>query len=171
VYGIVTQAGGHVELRSETGIGTTVTSFIPATDQMPEFNEPREVRIRTGNGEAVLLVEDEEAMREVTRRILERNGYDVVVASDGEHALALAGLRETRLNLLLTDVIMPRLLGKEVAERIRAMRPALPVLYMSGYARPVLAEQGTLDPDVRLISKPFTEEGLLTAVREILDGD
>jgi PAS domain S-box-containing protein len=170
VYGIVTQAGGHVELRSETGIGTTVTAFVPATDQIPEATEPREVRIHPGRGEAVLLVEDEEAMREVTRRILERNGYDVVVASDGEHAIALASLRETRINLLLSDVIMPRLLGKEVAERIRALRPQLPVLYMSGYARPVLAEQGTLDPDVRLISKPFTEEGLLTAVREILDG-
>jgi CheY-like chemotaxis protein len=108
-------------------------------------------------------------MREVTRRILERNGYDVVVTADGDHAIALAGLREARLNLLLTDVIMPRLLGKEVAERVRAVRPDLPVLYMSGYARPVLAEQGTLDRDVRLISKPFTEQGLLTAVREVLD--
>ncbi|HEU5109569.1 MAG TPA: PAS domain S-box protein [Micromonosporaceae bacterium] len=170
VYGIVTQAGGHVEIYSEPGLGTTVTAFVPATDQAPEVTEPREVRLRPGQGETVLLVEDEEAMREVTRRILERNGYDVVVAADGEHAIALASVRETRINLLLTDVIMPRLLGKEVAEQIRAVRPTLPVLYMSGYARPVLAEQGTLDPDVRLISKPFTEEGMLTAVREILDG-
>jgi two-component system, cell cycle sensor histidine kinase and response regulator CckA len=169
VYGIITQAGGRVQIYSEPGLGTTITVLIPATDDVPQADEPLPRAPRARGGETVLVVEDEDAMREVTQRILERNGYQVLTAGRGEEALGLVGARDGALDLLLTDVVMPQMLGKEVAERIRALRPSTRVLYMSGYARPVLAEQGTLDPTVALISKPFSEDALLQAVREVLD--
>src|SRR6185369_13256030 len=113
------------------------------------------------SGETVLLVEDEEAMREVARRILQRSGYRVLVAADGEQALQIAVGHHEPIDLLITDVVMPQMLGKEVADRVRLAHPEARVLYMSGYARPVLAEQGTLDRGVSLISKPFSEPELL----------
>lgn len=168
VYGIVTQAGGRVDVYSEPGLGTSITVLLPATEQPVTAAEPAPVAVHSGAGEFVLVVEDEDAMREVTRRILARNGYEVASAGHGEDALRLLGEPGRRIDLLLTDVVMPRMLGKEVAEHARRLRPGLPVLYMSGYARPVLAEQGTLDPGVALISKPFAEDQLLHAVREAL---
>jgi CheY-like chemotaxis protein len=169
VYGIITQAGGHIEINSEPGLGTTITAIIPVTDErpLPDERAPRAPRAR--GGETVLVVEDEEAMREVTQRILERNGYRVVTAGRGAEALELVGAHTGELDLLLTDVVMPQMLGKEVAEKVAALRPGIRVLYMSGYARPVLAEQGTLDPTVALVSKPFSEDALLAAIREVLD--
>jgi hypothetical protein len=171
VYGIVTQAGGHVHLYSEPGLGTTITAMIPATEQQPEPPGQRRSAPEPGRGETVLLVEDEDAMREVTRRILERNGYRVTAAfGRGHDALAYLTDRQEPVDLLLSDVIMPRMLGKELGERSLRVRPTLHVLYMSGYARPVLAEQGTLDAGVALVAKPFSEEDLLRAVRDALNG-
>ncbi|HYN93397.1 MAG TPA: PAS domain S-box protein [Pilimelia sp.] len=170
VYGIITQAGGHVRIYSRPGVGTTVTTMIPTTDERPATAEDAgPAARRTGGGETVLVVEDEDAMREVTRRILERNGYAVLTAPRGNDALATADALDGPLHLLVSDVVMPQMLGKEVAERMRASRPGLRVLFMSGYARPVLAEQGTLEPGVALLSKPFSEDALLAAVREALD--
>jgi PAS domain S-box-containing protein len=170
VYGIVAQAGGNVHIYSEPGLGTTITALIPATEQAPaEVEQPAGGGRRTGHGETVLVVEDEEAMREVTRRILDRNGYRVVTATGGPDAVDLVASGDVEVDILVTDVVMPKMLGKEVAERIQALRPGTRVLYMSGYARPVLAEQGTLDPGVALVSKPFSEEVLLGAVRQVLD--
>ena len=172
VYGIVTQSGGDVHIYSEPGIGTTFTVYLPATDEPLDAGdaEPATAVPAGGNGETVLVVEDEPAIREVTRRILERNGYQVMVSGSGAEALALAGDHRGRVDLLMTDVVMPRMLGKEVAERLRAGRPDTKVLYMSGYARPVLASTGTLDPGVILLEKPFSETALLCAVRQVLDG-
>jgi hypothetical protein len=120
-------------------------------------------------GETVLVVEDEQAMREVTRRILTRNGYQVITAATGADAVELAARLEREIHLLITDVIMPQMLGKEVADRIRAARPGIRTLYMSGYAHPVLASQGTLEARVTLIEKPFTESALLDKIKEVLD--
>ena len=117
----------------------------------------------------MLIVEDEEAMREVTQRILERHGYRVLTADGGASALALAAAYVGTIDLLLTDVVMPQMLGKEVADRVRAVHPESRLLYMSGYARPVLAEQGTVDEGVSLVSKPFSEATLLDAVRDVLE--
>jgi len=118
----------------------------------------------------VLVVEDEPAIREVIRRILQRNGYHVLMTETPLDALDTAGTHEGQIHLLLTDVVMPKTLGKDVAERVRALRPAVKVLYMSGYARPVLANTGTLEPGVTLLEKPFSEAVLLSAVRQVLDG-
>jgi PAS domain S-box-containing protein len=168
VYGIVTQADGHVQISSTPGAGTTFTVLLPATDEQPaRVPGPDQTPPRRG-GETVLVVEDADPMREVARRILDRNGYRVVTADGGDAALALAA-SEAPIDLLITDVIMPRMLGREVADRIRATRPTLRVLYMTGYASPVLVSQGSMEPGGTLIEKPFTERTLLAKVREVLD--
>jgi two-component system, cell cycle sensor histidine kinase and response regulator CckA len=170
VYGIVTQVSGYVWVDSVPGAGTTFTVTLPATDQCVEA-PPGEAapRNHTRGGETVLVVEDEDALREVTRRILSRNGYEVLTAANGPEALKIVEHTGQRIDLLLTDVIMPHMLGKELAGRMRELRPGLRVLYMSGYAQPVLASQGTLDPGVILVEKPFSEAALLDHVSEVLD--
>jgi PAS domain S-box-containing protein len=172
VYGIVTQVSGHVWVDSVPGAGSTFTAVLPATDESvdPSGDDvtPRE---HTSGGETVLVVEDEDALREVTRRILSRNGYEVLTAANGPEALKIVEHTGQRIDLLLTDVIMPHMLGKELAGRMRELRPGLRVLYMSGYAQPVLASQGTLDPGVILVEKPFSEPALLDQVREVLDAE
>jgi CheY-like chemotaxis protein len=108
-------------------------------------------------------------LREVTRRILTRNGYRVLTAASGPAALKTAEHADCDIDLLLTDVIMPHMLGKELATKTRAVYPGIRVLYMSGYAQPVLASQGTLDPGVTLVEKPFSEPDLLQKIRDVLD--
>jgi nitrogen-specific signal transduction histidine kinase/CheY-like chemotaxis protein len=170
VYGIITQAAGHTQMHSEPGLGTTFTALLPATDRQPEQGEQTAAATGgDGGGETILVVEDEPALREVTQRILARNGYQVITAATGNQALDLARDQGHDIDLLITDVIMPQMLGKEVAERLAASRPGIRILYMSGYAHPVLASQGTLAAGVRLIEKPFSESALLARVREALD--
>jgi len=171
VYGIITQAGGEIHIYSELGIGTTFHLLLPATEEAleePEESVPTAQRTH-GGGETILVVEDEPAIREVARRILERHGYQVILAGTGPEALDLAAQHSGAVQLLMTDVVMPGMLGKEVAERLYAERPQLRVLYVSGYARPVLASTGTLDAGVTLLEKPFSENALLEAVRRVLD--
>jgi PAS domain S-box-containing protein len=172
VYGIVSQAGGQVQIYSEPGQGTTVSVVLPVTDQAPPTPTPQPVRTphRPG-GETILLVEDEDSLRELTQRLLERNGYRVITAVDGAHAIEVAAGHDGDIDLLLTDVIMPNMLGKEAAAKIQIGHPRTRVLYMSGYAQPVLASQGTLDPGVILLEKPFSEATLIDHVRRILDTD
>jgi PAS domain S-box-containing protein len=168
VYGIITQAGGNARIYSEPGIGTTVSLLLPVTDRAPSTRgqpPPRPVR---GRGEVVLIVEDEAALREVTRRILARNGYEVLVASSGYQAINLATANAQRLDVLLTDVVMPGMQGKEVAERVRRLRPEVRVLYMSGYTHGLLGVQGVLEPGVHLIEKPFSESSLLAKLHVVL---
>jgi two-component system, cell cycle sensor histidine kinase and response regulator CckA len=158
VFGILSQADGHIQIYSEHEKGTTISITLPVTDQ------------RTPTGETVLVVEDEEALREVTKRIFTRNGYQVLTAADGPEALDIARHHDGEIHLLVTDVVMPHMLGKEVADRIKAIKPEVEVLYMSGYARPVLASQGRLDPGVALVEKPFSETDLLRTAGQLLNG-
>ncbi|MFI5892116.1 PAS domain S-box protein [Actinoplanes sp. NPDC051513] len=172
VYGIITQAGGHARIASSPGAGTAFTALLPATAEpaAPVAAAPATpAAAHHPGGEAVLIVEDEEALREVARRILSRNGYHVLTAASGTEALKAAEHAGSHLDLLLTDVIMPGMLGKELAAKIRDRYPDIQVLYMSGYAQPVLASQGTLDPGVTLVEKPFSETTLLDRIREVLD--
>ena len=125
---------------------------------------------RTPKGETVLVVEDEAALREVTKRIFTRNGYQVITAASGPEALAIAAEWPGEIHLLVTDVVMPHMLGREVAEKMRAVKPGIEVLFMSGYARPVLASQGRLDPNVALVEKPFSETDLLAMAGQVLNG-
>jgi signal transduction histidine kinase/CheY-like chemotaxis protein len=170
VYGILAQADGHVRIYSEAGAGTSFSITLPATDQAAvPAREPAPYR-RTPNGETVLVVEDEEALREVTKRILTRNGFRVLTAANGPEAFDIARGHDGEIHLLVTDVVMPHMLGKEVADKMRAIKPHIEVLYMSGYARPVLASQGRLDPGVALVEKPFSEADLLATAGHVLNG-
>jgi len=173
VYGIVTQASGSVSITSQPGVGTTVTvllPFGPAAPQPSVVVDAPAASTTDGHGETLLVVEDEAALRDVAGRILSGAGYRVLTADGGQRALELAALHDGSIDLLLSDVVMPGMLGNELAERMADVRPGTPVLFMSGYAQPVLASQGTLDPGVALLEKPFTAADLLSAVRKRLDG-
>jgi len=170
VYGIVTQAGGDIRIYSEPGHGTTFTITLPVTAEAAvQVAEPVSYQ-RAPKGETILIVEDEEALREVTRRIFARNGYQVITAANGLDALRIAGAHPGEIHLLVTDVVMPHMLGKEVAEKMRLIKPEIEVVFMSGYARPVLASQGRLDPGVALVEKPFSEADLLATAGQVLNG-
>jgi signal transduction histidine kinase/CheY-like chemotaxis protein len=167
VFGIVAQAGGEIQFYSEPGIGTTCRVLLPATDRTPAIGpSPTEARDLHGT-ETVLVVEDEDALRDVVWRILSRNGYVVLMCANGPEAIALVESHTGVIDLLLTDAIMPLMLGTEVATRIQELLPGLLVLYMSGYARPVLGP--TLGEVVALVEKPFSEQLLLIKVRGVLD--
>ncbi len=168
VYGIITQAGGHVRIYSEPGLGTRMTALLPVTEQHLSAAARWPGEPERGHGEIVLVVEDEAAMREVTRRILARNNYHVVAVASGQEALNVVTRQAAHIDVLLTDVIMPQMLGKEAAEQIRARYPGIKVLFMSGYTQGLLSAQGVLEPGVHLIEKPFSETSLLAKLREVL---
>ena len=171
VYGILAQAEGQIQLYTEPGTGTTFTITLPVTEQaLVPVNAPVPYH-RSPKGETVLVVEDEEALRLVTQRIFTRNGYHVITAADGPAALDIARAHPGEIHLLVTDVVMPRMLGKEVGERMRAIKPGIKVLFMSGYARPVLASQGSLERNVALVEKPFSEAELLSLAGQVLNSD
>ena len=169
VYGILKQADGHIRIYSEPGGGTTFSITLPATTQAAAPQTPEATYERTPSGETVLVVEDEAALREVTRRILARNGYHVITAASGPEALEIVRNYQDEIHLLVTDVVMPHMLGKEVAEQVLLIKPETEVLYMSGYARPVLASQGRLEPGVALVEKPFSEADLLAKAGQVLN--
>jgi len=168
VYGIITQAGGHVWIYSEPGLGTSLTALLPITEQDIALATPPPAEPPHGHGQTVLVVEDEPAMREVTRRILDRSGYHVVAAASGHEALDVLARQLEHIDVLLTDVVMPRMQGKELADKIRVMQPAVRVVFMSGYTHGLLGAQGVLEPKVHLIEKPFSETTLLTKLDEVL---
>ncbi len=168
VMGIVEQSGGHVTVDSELGSGTTFRVFLRAiAGPMPAISRTITSGRRTGN-ERILLVEDEAEVRVLVRDVLRQAGYDVIAAGDGEEALELARTETRTLHLLLTDVIMPKMSGRQLAARFLEQRPGTPVLYMSGYADDKLGRHGVLDPDVELIQKPLTPDALLRRVRLLL---
>jgi hypothetical protein len=170
VYGIITQAGGHVRIYSEPGIGTTLTALLPVTEQArTAATAPPPAETQRGHGEIILVVEDEAAMREVTRRILDRNGYHVVAAASGKEALHILASELEHIDVLLTDVIMPHMQGRELADKICFLQPTAQVVFMSGYTQGLLGAQGVLEPGVRLIEKPFSEASLLAKLHEMLN--
>jgi len=170
VYGIVTEFDATITATSELGVGTTFTILLPVTEEAAAVVPEDAPYQRTPAGETVLIVEDEEALREVTERIFVRHGYKVLSAPNGPDALAIVAGHVGAIHLLLTDVVMPQMLGKEVATRVQEMRPDIEVLFMSGYAQPVLASQGRLEPGVVLLDKPFTEAELIKKAGQVLNG-
>ena len=171
VYGIVTGLGGTIDLYSEEGLGTTVSVLLPVTEQVAvaaaEPDRPRE-DLR-GHGETILLVEDEESLRTMATRILARNGYQVCAAENGADAVRRAADPACPVDLLVTDMVMPGMLGIEVVTRVRATRPQLPVLFISGYAQQVLDFHGIPARDHDILQKPFTEAALLSRVCQALN--
>ncbi len=169
VYGIITQAGGQSTLDSTPGIGTTFCALLPATSSAICTNHEAEPTTVDRGGETILVTEDDDAIREIVRRILTRHGHEVLFAEDGASALEVLDTYVGEIHLLLTDVVMPGLQGTELAIEARRRRPALRILYMSGYAHPFLASQATRGAGIVLLEKPFTERSLLARVREVLD--
>jgi signal transduction histidine kinase/CheY-like chemotaxis protein len=167
VYGIVTRNGGQITVYSEPGVGSTFKVYLPVTDQPAVAPAAADGGTEEAAGETVLLVEDEDAVRRATERILTRAGYRVLVAANGPAAIEL--LAAEQVDLLLTDVVMPGgLSGRQLADQLRQSRPGLRVLYMSGYSADAIANRGILDPGVFVVEKPFTSEALLSKIREVL---
>ncbi len=170
IYGIVTQAGGHIHITSTLDVGTTITAILPATDEPEAPEDLPATATRRGRGETVLLVEDEESLRTLTERILTDNGYQVITAAGGDEAIDLAAhLPADTIDILLTDVVMPHMPGHELARNMRITQPNLPVIYTSGYPHPTLASNDTINPPATLLNKPTSPTALLTAIRCALD--
>ncbi len=165
---VLARIEGHVQIYSEPGAGTTFSITLPA-DAGAAIPSTRPARFQRSPGrETVLVVEDEDDVLRVTKRILIRNGYQVVTAADGPEAIKIARDRRTEIQLLITDVGMPHMPGKDVAEKVRAIRPGIEVLFTSGYARRALISQGRLAPGTALVGKPFSEADLLGKVGQVL---
>ena len=170
VYGFVRQSGGHVAIESELGVGTTVSMFLPTVNASAERSPGPEAEVvDCGGTETVLLVEDERTVRTLSRRILEGAGYTVLEAFDGEEALAVARAHAGHIDIVVTDVVMPRLNGRRMATALRATDPSIKVLFVSGYAGDMTGDVDTI-PVAQLLQKPFTPAALAQRVREVLDG-
>ena len=173
VYGIVKQSGGYIWVYSEPAKGTTFKIYLPRVEEAAQNPVPTSVLPEVFAGapgtETILLVEDEANLRYLARQFLEKQGYQVLDAADGALAMQIALAHEGVIHLLLTDVIMPGMNGRELAQRVLQLRPGTKVLYMSGYTENVIGHNGTLDAGVRLLPKPFTLRDLKSKVREVLD--
>jgi len=171
VYGIVKQSGGNVWVYSEPGRGTTFKVYLPLVDEPLEDLRPVEARAVPVRGtETVLVVEDEVSVRSLVRGVLESHGYRVLEACHGADALAISDQHGGPIHLLLTDVVMPEMSGRDLASRVVPRRPGIRVLYMSGYTDDAIVHNGVLDAGTAFLQKPFTPDALAHKVREVLDG-
>ncbi|MBN1579861.1 MAG: GAF domain-containing protein [Anaerolineae bacterium] len=172
VYGIVKQCSGSIFVDSEPGYGTTFTIYLPRIDEESETQDQTRAEGHSPRGtETILLVEDEQAVRTMARRILEHQGYTVLEANNAAHALTLCDQHPETIDLILTDVVMPGGIdGRSLADRITTQRPGIKVLYMSGYTDDAIAHHGVLEPGVHLLPKPFTSNALAQEVRDVLAG-
>jgi hypothetical protein len=172
VYGIVKQSGGSIWVYSEPGRGTTFKIYLPraATEAVPEA-APEAVAARANGSETILLAEDDPALRELTAFMLEQRGFHVIAATTSHEALRLAQERAGEIDLLLTDLVMPELGGRLLAERVLELVPGLRVLYMSGYADDAVRRTGSLEAEAAFLEKPFSANDLAATVRETLDAD
>jgi signal transduction histidine kinase len=169
VYGIVKQSGGYVFPQSEPGTGTTFYIYLPRVEESPEEMTPAKSQENEKGGcETVLLVEDEESVRELVRETLVSRGYKVLEAENGENGLRLAEAHGVGIDILITDVVMPGMGGRELAKKLLQIRPNLGVLFLSGYTEDTILHQGALGPGTAFLQKPFTLQNLARKVREVL---
>ena len=169
VHGIVKQSGGLLWAYSEPGRGSTFEVYLPSVDAPVDARTPEEAGVSRGGSETILVVEDEGGVRRLTERILSRNGYLVLAAPTPRDAIDIASRHKGRIRLLLTDVILPEMSGKALAQHLVSEHPPLRVLYMSGYADDAIVHHGVLEPDTPFIQKPFAPAALLRKVRDLLD--
>ncbi len=170
VYSIIKQSGGHVWLYGEAGCGTTFKVYVPRIDQPLDEPAPPETPEALPQGsETVLVVEDEQAVRILVRRVLESSGYHVLEAAHGAEALIICEEHKEPIDMLMTDVVMPEMSGKLLAERVSAQRPDMRVLYISGYTDNAILHRGVLKSGMNFLQKPFTPEAIVRKVRAVLD--
>ena len=169
VYGIVKQSGGNISVYSETGQGTTFKIYLPRVEAEPTKQAQETPQTNTMGSETVLIVEDEKGVRDLAARILAKAGYQTIVAAGGGEVLLICEQRTDDIDLLITDVVMPKMSGKQLADRLEQVLPHLRVLFMSGYTDNAIVHHGVLDPDTHFIGKPFTAAELLRMVRQVLD--
>jgi two-component system cell cycle sensor histidine kinase/response regulator CckA len=171
VYGIVKQSEGFIWVYSEPGLGTTFKVYLPRVGSgLAGEGDGDRPTATEGGSETILIVEDEELVRSLAGRALREHGYTVVDARHGADAIRLLQSRPTGIDLVITDVVMPEMGGRELGRRLKLLRPSLPVLFMSGYTGEDVIQRGLMDPDAPFQQKPFTPEGLARKVREMLDG-
>ncbi len=169
IYGIVKQSGGNIWVYSEVGHGTTFKIYLPLINE-DASTEPVVIAPEIAKGtETILMVEDEGSLRELILEILEQEGYKVVVARDGREALSLVAEHDGVIDLLITDVVMPEVSGRELAERLTRNHSKLKVLFMSGYTDDAVVRHGVLEAGTSFLQKPFTPDALIRKVREVLD--
>jgi CheY-like chemotaxis protein len=171
VYGIVKQSGGNVWVYSELGQGTTFKVYLPRELSATTATaiKPSAIPRRVTGTETILVVEDEEALRKVAKRSLEAAGYRVLTAAAGDDALLVSAQHAGDIQLLLTDVVMPRMSGRVLAQELAKTRPTLKIVYMSGYTDNAIVHHGVLDAGTHFLAKPFTSAALTEKVREVLD--
>jgi len=172
VYGIIKQSGGNIWAYSEPGLGTTFKIYLSRVEKAAKVYKPRlkpKEAGAPGGTETILRVEDEEAVRSMVSKVLQNKGYTVLEARHGNEAIEVSERYEGSINLMVTDVIMPQMSGRELAERLAPMRPEMHVLYMSGYPDNTIVQHGVLEPGTAFLQKPFTINALELKVREILD--
>jgi len=171
VYGIVKQFGGDIYIYSERDKGTTFKVYLPRVEGEAAGHGARKkiAPEMTGGTETIFVIEDENVVRETMVIILKDRGYHVLEASGGRQALKAIREHQGALDLVITDVVMPGLSGKEFARQLHEFKPDIKILYVSGYTDNVIAHHGILDPEINFLQKPFTIESLLTKVREIMD--
>ena len=171
VYGIVKQSVGSIQAESQPGRGTSFRIYLPATDGESTKQGDRLVQARVGGGsETILVAEDEPDLRELTRTFLESYGYKVLEAGSAEQAIRTAEEFGEPIHLLLTDVIMPGMSGRQLAESILRKSPSTKIVYMTGYTDDMVVQHKVLEPGVQLLQKPFTKAELALKVRSTLDG-
>ncbi len=171
VHGIIRQHGGNVHVHSEPGLGTTFKIYFPIAETSPEEAKKEEIALPEYGTETVLVAEDDEALRRLSKSVLEIFGYTVITAADGEDAISKFRDNSDKIRLLVLDLIMPRKSGKEAYEEILKMRPDVKVLFMSGYPTDVISQKGIFQKGVGFLYKPVLPTDLLKKVREILDKD
>jgi PAS domain S-box-containing protein len=170
VYGIIKQSGGNIWAYSEPGQGTTFKIYLPRVEKSARVYKPKaKPAVAPGGTETILLVEDEEAVRSMVSKVLQNKGYTVLEARHGNEAIGMSERYEGSINLMVTDVIMPQMSGRELAQRLAPLRPEMRVLYMSGYPDNTIIQHGVLEPGAAFLQKPFTIHSLELKVREVLD--